>query len=326
MEVMRGSSKQEDAPSAVAHHVSSDVDRAEDKRPTCAEIVALASVEMLRDAGAVVLRFAESAVTVLVTAEGHSGVKRAEDGQQAMLQGLFNWMLDKKLNSIEFDGHLLRKIEEATRSLRQMKKATLAMFEKEDIIAPVATLVNKKLERPKSRNGERRLTQKICRGRSQYRHTVCIVKQPKMAKKIAMQMMDRTFFGKDPTLVIAFLQKFKSSRNACKIDEIATMWLSKQFLTGPDDAAVKARITLRKSARFYHEGVLKLYSAIVQILLKRYVTDDNEAKLDAELQNLKERSICPVEYVQELWKAILSCRWVYNKKSLKALFVRKATL
>lgn len=55
----------------------------------------------------------------------------------------------------------------------------------------------------------------------------------RMAKKVAVQMKDRTFSAKDPLSVVAFLQRFKSACDADGIHEGAARWLIKQFLTGP---------------------------------------------------------------------------------------------
>lgn len=45
----------------------------------------------------------------------------------------------------------------------------------------------------------------------------------KMAKKIAVQMKDHTFSGKNPRSVRVFLKEIKSACNACEIHEIAAM-------------------------------------------------------------------------------------------------------
>lgn len=76
------------------------------------------------------------------------------------------------------------------------------------------------------------------------------------------------------------------------------MWLFKQYFTGLAEAAVKAKVTITSSAKCYHKGALKSYSAIVQFLLKQYVTDDNIAKLDAEVDSLREALMARAEYAQ----------------------------
>lgn len=65
----------------------------------------------------------------------------------------------------------------------------------------------------------------------------------KMAKKIASQIKDCFFSGKDPILVVAFLQDCKSACDAYGIYEGAVMCLFKYFLTGLSEPAVKAPTT-----------------------------------------------------------------------------------
>lgn len=64
--------------------------------------------------------------------------------------------------------------------------------------------------------------------------------------------------------------------------------------------AVKARMTLKYSARFYNEGKLKSHCAIVQLLQKRYVTYDSITKLYAEVRDLKQASLASADYAPEL--------------------------
>lgn len=59
------------------------------------------------------------------------------------------------------------------------------------------------------------------------------------------------------------------------------MWRFKQYLINVVEAGVKDPRIMSSSTKFYHEGVLKSYSTIVQILLKRYATDGNIVKPDA---------------------------------------------
>lgn len=61
----------------------------------------------------------------------------------------------------------------------------------------------------------------------------------KLAKKIAVQMKDRIFSGKYLMSVVAFLQEFESACDARGIHEGDTVWLFKQFITGPSNAPVK---------------------------------------------------------------------------------------
>lgn len=65
------------------------------------------------------------------------------------------------------------------------------------------------------------------------------------------------------------------------------MWLFTKLSTGPAKVSVRARVTLVNAASFHHESSLKSYSAIIQFFLKRYVTNDNISKLDAEVCDLR---------------------------------------
>lgn len=84
-----------------------------------------------------------------------------------------------------------------------------------------------------------------------------------MAKKIAVEMKDRIFSGKEQMSKIAFLQEFKSAWNACGIHKSAAIWLLKQYLVDPAGAVENALLTLPNSANVYHESALKSYSTIV---------------------------------------------------------------
>lgn len=74
------------------------------------------------------------------------------------------------------------------------------------------------------------------------------------------------------------------------------MWLSKYFLKGPAETDMNAQVPLTNYANLYHDGALKSYSANFRFILRRWVTDDNIAKLDAKVHNLQNivelRRIC----------------------------------
>lgn len=113
-------------------------------------------------------------------------------------------------------------------------------------------------------------------------------------------MKDRTFSGEDPMLVIIFVQRVKSACNTCRFHESTAKWLFEQYLIGPVEAAMKVRVTSTSSATFYHQGALKSYLAIVQFLLKSYVTDDSVAKPEMGAPNIRQSLMAPAEYTQEL--------------------------
>lgn len=99
----------------------------------------------------------------------------------------------------------------------------------------------------------------------------------------------------------------------------------KQYITGPAEAAVKVRVTQSNSTNLYHVGPLKSYFAIFQFLLKRVVTDDNTAKLNVELYNLRQGSTRSTEFLHELWTKTFRCGSVYDEKCLKTLFLEAVT-
>lgn len=112
-----------------------------------------------------------------------------------------------------------------------------------------------------------------------------------MAKKIVIQLKDGIFSGKNLMLIFAFLQELKSTCDVCRIHEHPAMCIFKQFLTCTVNAGVEKPVTLTRFVSFYHEGALKSYSAIVQFLLRRYVTNDNIAKLYVEVRDLRHGSM-----------------------------------
>lgn len=114
-----------------------------------------------------------------------------------------------------------------------------------------------------------------------------------MAKKVAVYIIDRTLYRKDPISVRAYSQELKSACDSCKIHEGGAMWLYKQLLMGSAEATVKERVTLTNVSNLYHEGALKPYCATTRFLMKCCVTDDNITKLDEEVRNLRQGSITP---------------------------------
>lgn len=70
---------------------------------------------------------------------------------------------------------------------------------------------------------------------------------------------------------------------------------------------------------------MKSHSAIVQFLLKHYVTYDSIAKPDAEVQSRRQGSMASAEYAQELWTGTLGYGPVYDEKYVKVLPVEEVT-
>lgn len=84
-------------------------------------------------------------------------------------------------------------------------------------------------------------------------------------------------------------------------------------------------MSLTSTVTFYYEGTLKLYSAIVQLLLERSVPDEHIVKLQAKESNVRHGSMTLAEFAQEIWTKILSCGLVYEENLYKDLFVERAT-
>lgn len=124
--------------------------------------------------------------------------------------------------------------------------------------------------------------------------------------------------------VFAFLQQFKSACDTWWIHESAKMWLFEQYLTNLTMAVVKARVTLMNSANCPSVSAVKSYFVIVQLLLKRYVRDDNTARLKTKVCNPRQLSKNAEEYAQKLWKPTLTFEYVH-KRYVKDLFVEGAT-
>lgn len=102
---------------------------------------------------------------------------------------------------------------------------------------------------------------------------------------VKTEIKDHTFFRKLHILVLAFLHKFQSVWDVCEIHEGAAMSLSGQPEMCPAKALVRAGVTLLKHVNISTVGALKLLSFSVHFILKRYVRDDNVARLIAEVRS-----------------------------------------
>lgn len=90
-----------------------------------------------------------------------------------------------------------------------------------------------------------------------------------ITKKVALQMKDSTFDRRDPVLIIAFLNDFKDSYDAYKIDKGTAFWILKHFLTGPVKFVIKAQVVLPSKTSQTWKECLTTYAAVVKFLLKR---------------------------------------------------------
>lgn len=103
------------------------------------------------------------------------------------------------------------------------------------------------------------------------------------------------------------------------------MWLLRQYITDAAQVALKQRVVLTSYANYYHIGALKLYSDIAQFRLKRYVTPDDNVRLEADVHKLRHISMNAEKFTQEMLTKTLDSGPVYDKMSFKALFVEVVT-
>lgn len=59
--------------------------------------------------------------------------------------------------------------------------------------------------------------------------------------------------------------------------------------------------------------------------MRHYLTDDDIVMLEADIFNLRQESIRQEEIAQKLWTTTSNSGLVYDEKSFKALFVKRAT-
>lgn len=65
-----------------------------------------------------------------------------------------------------------------------------------------------------------------------------------MKNKVAVQMMDQVFSGKDSISVINLWTEFKGAWDSLQIHDEAAAWPFTEFMSDPRLAAIRARLTL----------------------------------------------------------------------------------
>lgn len=143
----------------------------------------------------------------------------------------------------------------------------------------------------------------------------------RMTEKTAVHMKNRTFSGENLMSIMAFLQELKRAYDACNIHGGAAMWVFKQFLASPAEAALKSRICLPNSISSKYEGPLQSHSSIVQLLLERYATVDNIATPDNKICGLQQGLSSPPEFPHKLCTKTLVCGSICDEKKFKDIFV-----
>lgn len=78
-------------------------------------------------------------------------------------------------------------------------------------------------------------------------------------------MKARIFSGKDPVLIIAFLQYVKAAFGACDIQEGVAMGLFENYLSGPVKILMKAQVALPTETVKTQKGHLASFLAIFQL-------------------------------------------------------------
>lgn len=114
MRAKGAASERENTLGTLADHVVFKEHLAKEKQLMCAVWQVTVSQAALRDIIVCITRMIEDAMTTFVTHREHNGVKRADSRLQAMSQGLGNKALYEKLNTVEREDRLRRKIEVAT--------------------------------------------------------------------------------------------------------------------------------------------------------------------------------------------------------------------
>lgn len=66
----------------------------------------------------------------------------------------------------------------------------------------------------------------------------------KTRKRVAAQMKNQAFNGKDPITIVNYLIDFKRACHLSNIQEGAAVWLFRDYTTDPAFAAIKARLTI----------------------------------------------------------------------------------
>lgn len=143
MEVMWGSFEREDILGALDNQVVTEEHPAKNERRMSASKAINLKQETLRDSIAGIPWLIEESVTASVIPKSHNVVKKEDNCLQGMLQGLVYNGLHYKLGSIQFEAGRLQGIKEAMKSRLPGKKVTEDMLGNNEIIASVASFIEK---------------------------------------------------------------------------------------------------------------------------------------------------------------------------------------
>lgn len=115
-------------------------------------------------------------------------------------------------------------------------------------------------------------------------------------------------FRRDRMSVTAISKEFETACDACEVHRGMAMRLFKQYLTVPAGAVEKRRVTLSNSDKFFHDSESKTYSAVAQLLRKRYISGDHISRRNAGVRNLRQGLMTLVELAQALCSTTQICK------------------
>lgn len=162
--------------------------------------------------------------------------------------------------------------------------------------------------------------QKLIR-RSQRYEDYFTSEMQKIRKKVAMQMKDQVFSGKDLISAINYLTEFKRECDSSRIPERAAVWLFRDFINERALAANEARMTLSCNDTKKHEVTITSYTEIVNQLLRCYTTDTPIAKADEKIHNFRQGLLALRDISQNLLDLTLRFSGVYNEQTLIGFLV-----
>lgn len=142
-----------------------------------------------------------------------------------------------------------------------------------------------------------------------------------MTKETAMHVKNRNFCTEETVLTIAFLQYIKAACSAYTLHNSSVIWLFRYWLAGPIEETFKSRVAHPTKATKLKESCSTSFSAIVEYLLKRFVTDGHIAVFDANIQNFKKGSLDTTDYAEQIWMKTLRERSAYSQEFLKSVLV-----
>ena len=139
-------------------------------------------------------------------------------------------------------------------------------------------------------------------------------------KDLRVQMQAKTFDGKDPIRILSFLHSFQNAADTNGLHEGAAMWLIVRFMSGPAHHALNAR--LAPAIQAASAGKLTTYCQVIQYLLQTYASDEEIARVDAEVKRfVQQPNQSAHKYALALYDKTSRCGPVYTEEDIISLFV-----